>query len=74
MLDRLALLGVKLATSYGMTETTGSVTYSDPGADLEVLAATIGRSHPGYELRLAKDDGARCAIGEEGEIQVRGAS
>ena len=46
---------------YGMTETTGSVTYSDPGADLDTLAETIGRPHPAYEVRLAgrTDAGAR---------------
>jgi acyl-CoA synthetase (AMP-forming)/AMP-acid ligase II len=72
LLERLARIGAKLATSYGMTETTGSVTYSDPGADLDTLAETIGRPHPSYELRLAKEDGRPCAAGEEGEIQVRG--
>jgi fatty-acyl-CoA synthase len=72
LLDRLSRLGAKLATSYGMTETTGSVTYSDPGADLDTLAETIGRPHPAYEVRLAGEDGRPCPVGEEGEIQVRG--
>jgi fatty-acyl-CoA synthase len=72
LLERLSCRGAKLATSYGMTETTGSVTYSDPGADLDTLAETIGRPHPSYQVRLAKEDGRPCAAGEEGEIQVRG--
>jgi fatty-acyl-CoA synthase len=72
LLERLARLGVKLATSYGMTESTGSVTYTDLDADLDTLAETVGRPHPGYQVRLAREDGRPCAPGEEGEIRVRG--
>jgi fatty-acyl-CoA synthase len=72
LLERLARRGVKLATSYGMTETTGSVTYTDLDADLDTLAESIGRPHPEYEVRLARENGSPCAAGEEGEILVRG--
>jgi len=72
LLERLARLGVKLATSYGMTESCGSVTYTDLDADLDTLAETVGRPHPGYEVRVVREDGETCAAGEEGEIQVRG--
>ena len=64
--------GVVVATSFGMTETTGSVTYTQPDDDLDTLSETVGRPDPHFEVRIARPDGAPVAPGEEGEIQVRG--
>ncbi len=61
-----------VCTSYGMTETVGSVTYTDDDDDLESLLETVGRPDPRYELRIASPDGAVCGVGEAGEIQLRG--
>jgi acyl-CoA synthetase (AMP-forming)/AMP-acid ligase II len=61
----------QLEVQYGSTETTLTVTYSDPDADLEQLAESIGKPDPDIELRLADTSGARSAQGEPGEIQVR---
>jgi len=72
LLDVLAKTGAQLATSYGMTETTGSVTYTAEGAGTEELANTVGRPDPRYEVRIAHADGSPVQPGEEGEIQVRG--
>ncbi|MGO9898329.1 MAG: class I adenylate-forming enzyme family protein [Solirubrobacteraceae bacterium] len=61
----------QLEVQYGSTETTLTVTYSDPDADLEQLAESIGKPDPDIELRLADTTGAPSAQGEPGEIQVR---
>jgi fatty-acyl-CoA synthase len=58
----LAERRVALATCYGMTETTGNVTYTDDDAAPEALCETVGRPDPRIEVRL--DD--------NGEILVRG--
>jgi fatty-acyl-CoA synthase len=60
----------RLMVVYGLTEGTGSITYSDPDADVETLSTTIGRPDPELNVRLIKSDGQPCSIGEEGEVQV----
>lgn len=62
----------QIGTSFGMTETTGSVTYARPGTDLQTLAITIGRPVPDGEVRVFNNaEGRACREGEVGEIQVR---
>ncbi len=61
-----------VANSYGLTESVGSVTYTDDDADLETKCVTIGRPDPRYEVRIATSDGTECSIDEPGEILVRG--
>ena len=63
--------GVALTATYGATEVTSSVTYTDPDADDEVLAATVGRPDPELDVRLLTDDGRWGEAGEEGEVCVR---
>jgi acyl-CoA synthetase (AMP-forming)/AMP-acid ligase II len=72
LVAQLAGIGAKLATSYGLTETVGSVTYTAPDASQEVLAKTIGTAPPEYEVRLSDADGRSIADNAPGEIQVRG--
>ncbi len=55
-----------------MTETTGSVTYTDDDADMATLVTTVGRPDPRYQVRIAGADGRPVPGGEPGEIQVRG--
>jgi acyl-CoA synthetase (AMP-forming)/AMP-acid ligase II len=64
--------GAQLATSYGSTETGGSVTYTDADAPLDVLAETVGRPDARFEIRIAGADGRALPPGAEGEVQVRG--
>jgi len=45
------------SATYGSTEVTSSVTYTDPDADDEVLAHTVGRPDPELDLRLLTHDG-----------------
>ncbi|MBT2225416.1 class I adenylate-forming enzyme family protein [Nonomuraea sp. NEAU-A123] len=69
LLQTLATTGARLATSYSLTESTGSVTYTDPGDPLEVLAWSVGRVDPHYEVTLRRPDGAASGAGE---LLVRG--
>lgn len=72
LIDRLQKITPKLSNAYGMTETVGSVTFTTADADAEVLANTVGAPVPEYGVRVARPDGTEAAVGEDGEIQVRG--
>ena len=64
--------GLPLINGYGLTETAATVSRSLPaatGGDLNT-----GRPMTGIEVRIADDKGASLALGESGEICVRGAS
>jgi fatty-acyl-CoA synthase len=65
LVARLIALGPPVATSYGQTETVGSVTFTPPEADLQRLASGVGRVVPPYEVRID------APPGEAGEVQVR---
>ncbi|ADB50667.1 class I adenylate-forming enzyme family protein [Conexibacter woesei] len=72
LLETLAATGARLGTSYSLTESTGSVTYTDEGDPLELLAWSVGRVDPHYEVTLRREDGTTARAGESGEILVRG--
>ena len=59
-IERLRSICPKLATNYGMTETSSAITLVEPTDDLEILANTVGHPRAGAEVRLV-----------DGEIQVR---
>ncbi len=59
-------------TAYGLTESTGVATMCRPGDDAELIATTSGRAIPGCEVRTVGPDGTPVAVGEPGEVQVRG--
>ncbi len=65
-------LDATLATAFGMTELTVYATYSDLDASFDVLAETIGRPDPHYDIRLADDRDNPVGPGQRGEIQARG--
>jgi long-chain acyl-CoA synthetase len=62
---------IHLGSTYGMTEITGSITYTDLDADPETLASTVGRPIPEEELRIVDGNGERVAAGETGQVTVR---
>ena len=62
----------RCSTGYGMTETTGGVTYSGLHDSVEALATTIGTPDPRQPLRIWHPDGRLAEKGESGEIQVKG--
>ena len=55
-----------------MTELGLYVTYTESGTDLDTLSRTIGKPHPGFEIRVADADGVIVGPGGRGEIQARG--
>lgn len=62
----------RVCTGYGLTEA-GTCTGTQPGDDPETIATTAGRAMPDLEVRVA--DGHReAAVGETGEVLVRGFS
>lgn len=65
-----------IGLTYGMTETSGGVTYCKADRarfNLDEMTASIGRPVPEGEVRVIKEDGSVCKPGESGEIQVRAA-
>lgn len=72
LVDMLYAAKCQAGLTYGMTETCGSVTYAKKSESApEVLTRTIGRPRPDGEVRIGRDDGTPCDVGENGEIQVR---
>lgn len=63
LLETLAATGARLGTSYSLTESTGSVTYTDEGDPLELLAWSVGRVDPHYEVTLRREDGTTARAG-----------
>jgi acyl-CoA synthetase (AMP-forming)/AMP-acid ligase II len=57
---------------YGMTETTGAGTTLAPSEHRGPLMRSCGRPWPTLETRIADDDGNEAAVGEIGEIEIRG--
>jgi acyl-CoA synthetase (AMP-forming)/AMP-acid ligase II len=62
-----------IVTGYGLTEG-GTVTGTGPDDDFATIATTVGRARPGLEIRIADDNGVAQAVGEPGEVLVRGYS
>jgi acyl-CoA synthetase (AMP-forming)/AMP-acid ligase II len=71
LIERVRALGAALGSSYGLTESTGSVCYAPADADDLLLSRTIGRPTPPGEVRIAGPDGTPVPPGTDGEIQVR---
>jgi acyl-CoA synthetase (AMP-forming)/AMP-acid ligase II len=61
-----------ILTAYGLTESSGVVSISQPGDDPETIAHWSGSVIPGVEIRIVDDAGEEVARGEPGEILVRG--
>jgi len=60
--------GIKLRECYGQTELTVTLcTYPW----LKPKPGSMGKPAPGYDIDLVLENGASCAMGEEGEIVVR---
>lgn len=60
---------------YGLTETTGAATSLPPEDHLKggKLLRSCGRANPGVEIQIVGDDDKPLAIGEVGEICLKGA-
>jgi len=62
-----------VVTGYGLTEA-GTATATSPEDDATLVATTVGRPRPGFELRIADDKGTDVVPGVAGEILLRGGS
>jgi acyl-CoA synthetase (AMP-forming)/AMP-acid ligase II len=61
-----------VVTGYGLSEA-GTASATTPDDDAEVVATTVGRARPGFEIRIV--DGDRdLPTGEAGEVVLRGPS
>jgi acyl-CoA synthetase (AMP-forming)/AMP-acid ligase II len=61
-----------ILTAYGLTESTGVVSICHPDDDPETIANTSGCAIPDVEVRAVGADNREVALGEPGEIVVRG--
>lgn len=61
----------RIGSTYGLTESCGSVSYIVASDTLEAAAYTIGRAIPDGQLRVAGEGVEPAAAGEQGELQVR---
>jgi len=65
--------GHMVVERYGMSETLMLTSNPYFGiAARDRLAGTVGVPLPGVSVRLVNDDGSTCAVGEVGNVQVRG--
>jgi fatty-acyl-CoA synthase len=69
LLDR----GIGVINSYGLTEASAGVTYSEPAGATDV-PMSAGLPVPHVELGVVGDDGAHVSVGRVGEIWLRGPS
>jgi acyl-CoA synthetase (AMP-forming)/AMP-acid ligase II len=61
-----------IVTGYGLTEATGIATMCRHDDDLDIIATTSGRAIPDVEVRVVDEQGAPVAVGEPGEVVIRG--
>lgn len=62
----------QVGTGYGLTETAGSVSNTAPGDSDEVVATTTGRALANLEVKIIDSEHNEVAVGQPGEIAVRG--
>jgi acyl-CoA synthetase (AMP-forming)/AMP-acid ligase II len=71
LLGKLATLGKGyVCTCFGSTETCIGVVFSEPDLDLDTLAISVGRPIRD-DVRVARQNGELCGMGEIGEFQVK---
>jgi long-chain acyl-CoA synthetase len=66
----LAITGCPIVEGYGLSETSAGVTCNP--TDSEVYTGTIGLPLPNVEIKILDDHGNEVALGEAGEIAIRG--
>jgi long-chain acyl-CoA synthetase len=66
----LKVTGTPIVEGYGLSETSPVV--SANRCDIREFSGTIGLPLPSTEIRILDDDGKEVALGERGEVSVRG--
>jgi len=62
-------------SAYGLTEAGGVIAFNHPHESLETRLTTCGQPMPGLEAKIVDpDSGADLAVGERGEILIKGYS
>ena len=67
-----ARFGCGFIQMYGMTETNASGTILTVDDHVPALLRSCGKAWPDHEVRIADETGAEAAVGQVGEIQIRG--
>jgi len=68
-----ARFGCGFIQFYGMTESTGAGTFLPPDAHRGELLRSCGKAWPTLEVRILDEVGGEAAVGEIGEIAIKGA-
>lgn len=71
LIERLHAICPRIATSYGQTETVGSVTFTAPDTPIALLHDTVGRAVSPYQIRIVDEAGNALPVGKAGEIAVK---
>jgi acyl-CoA synthetase (AMP-forming)/AMP-acid ligase II len=67
-------MGITPYIGYGLTETSGAITFTRREFPAEKIATTIGIPNPGIEIRIKDQEGKEVPAGQPGEITIRGAA
>ena len=71
LMTRAQAAGVRVAPTYGLTETTSQIATQRPDDALR-KPGSVGKALPWSRLRVVREDGLEAAIGAPGEIVVSG--
>jgi long-chain acyl-CoA synthetase len=66
----LGITGCPIVEGYGLSETSAGVTCNP--TDSDAFTGTIGLPLPNVEIKILDDDGNEVALGQPGEIAIRG--
>ena len=72
LIQRLSSWVPDLFNSYGLTECSGTITVTAPGADASTLAQTVGKPVDPAFVRVASESSLPAPPGVDGEVQMRG--
>jgi acyl-CoA synthetase (AMP-forming)/AMP-acid ligase II len=65
-------VGMEAMSGYGLTECHAMVSVAHPEDPADLIATTVGHLIPDIEVKIIDTDGRSVAVGETGEIVVRG--
>jgi acyl-CoA synthetase (AMP-forming)/AMP-acid ligase II len=71
LIEKLLDVAPLLATSYGLTESVGSATFTPPTRDMRELSMTVGVAAPHFQVRVVDDSDQDVAAGEPGEVLLK---